>query len=63
MLNKRRRIMASPIGGRAMMLEMLSVAEKYGIQPLVEVFPFEQANEAMQKVRDNKVRYRAVLAK
>jgi len=46
-----------------MILEMLSVAEKYGIQPLVEVFPFEQANEAMQKVRDNKVRYRAVLAK
>lgn len=61
LLNKRRRLMASPIGGRAMIIEMLSVAERFGIKPIVETFPMEQANEAMQKVRDNKVRYRAVL--
>lgn len=61
LLSKRRRLMASPIGGRAMIMEMLSVAERFGIKPIVETFPMEQANEAMQKVRDNKVRYRAVL--
>ena len=58
---KRRRIMASPIGGRAMINEMLAIAEKFGIEPIVEVFAIAQANEAMQKVRDNQVLYRAVL--
>jgi len=58
---KRRRIMASPIGGRGMINQMLAIAEKFGIEPIIEVFPIAQANEAMQKVRDNQVRYRAVL--
>lgn len=61
LLIKRRRIMSSPIGGRAMMLEMLDIAEQYQIKPIVEVFPMEKVNEALQKVRDNQVRYRAVL--
>jgi alcohol/geraniol dehydrogenase (NADP+) len=61
LLTKRRRVMASPIGGRAMMMEMLSIAERFGIKPIVETFPLQNVNEAMQKVRDNKVRYRAVL--
>ncbi len=30
LIMKRRRILGSPIGGRAMMMEMLSVAEHYG---------------------------------
>lgn len=63
LMNKRRRVMASPIGGRAMIIEMLSVADRFGIKPIVETFPMEQVNEAMQKVRDNKVRYRAVLTR
>ena len=63
LLMKRRRILASPIGGRAMMAEMLSVAERYQIEPVVEIFPMEKANEAMEKVRNNQVRYRAVLTR
>ena len=58
---KRRRIMASPIGDRAMINQMVAMAEKFGIERIVEVFAIVQANEAMQKVRDNQVRYRAVL--
>lgn len=61
LLAKRRRIMSSPIGGRAMIMEMLSVAAEFGIEPMVEVFPLEAANEAIEKVRNNQVRYRAVL--
>src|SRR4028119_953813 len=34
---------------------------KFEIEPIIEVFAIAQANEAMQKVRDNQVRYRAVL--
>ena len=61
LLMKRRRVMASPIGGRAMIMEMLSVAAEYKVEPMVEVFPLEKVNEAMEKVKNNQVRYRAVL--
>ena len=61
LLVKQRRIVSSLIGGRAMINEMLAIAEKFEIEPIVEVFAIAQANEAMQKVRDNQVRYRAVL--
>ena len=59
--DKRRRIMGSPIGSPAEIREMLALCAQYGIAPLVETFPFERANDAIQRVRDNKVRYRAVL--
>ena len=49
------------IGGGAMINQMLAIAQKFGIEPIIEVFAIAQANEAMQKVRDNQVRYRAVL--
>ena len=32
-----------------------------GVVPRVEVFPLAEANAAIQKVRDNTVRHRAVL--
>lgn len=63
LLAKRRRVMASPIGGRAMILEMLDIADRFGIQPIVETFPFDRIEEALQKVRDNTIRYRAVLTR
>ena len=59
--DKRRRIMGSSVGSRADMYEMLALAESYGIAPLVETFPLSRANEALDKVRANTVRYRAVL--
>jgi uncharacterized zinc-type alcohol dehydrogenase-like protein len=59
--SKQRRIMGSEIGSPAMIMEMLQIVDQFGIQPMIETFPLQQANEALQKVRDNKVRYRAVL--
>lgn len=53
--------MASPIGGRAIMGEMLEIADTHGVAPIVETFPSSEINEAIQKVRDNTVRYRAVV--
>ncbi len=61
LLSKRRRILASPIGGRAVMVEMLGAAARHGVDPLVETFPLERVNEALDRVRSNRVRYRAVL--
>ena len=53
--------MGSPIGGRAMINEMLEIAALQGITPVIEKFPATKVNEAIAKVRANQVRYRAVL--
>jgi uncharacterized zinc-type alcohol dehydrogenase-like protein len=45
-----------------MLLEMLDIAARHGIQARTEAFPMAKANEAIDKVKKNKVRYRAVLA-
>lgn len=61
LLGKRKRIMASPIGGRAMINEMLKVAAEHEVHPETEVFSWKDANLAITKVRENTIRYRAVL--
>jgi len=61
LLGKRRRLMGSPIGGRAVMTEMLTLADRHGIAPIVEVSPLEEVNAALDRLRANAVRYRAVL--
>jgi uncharacterized zinc-type alcohol dehydrogenase-like protein len=61
LLLKRRRIVGNPIGSRAQMREMLELAARLGIKPLIETFPLAQANAAIDKIRRNTIRYRAVL--
>ncbi len=63
LLQKRRRVMASPIGGSVMMREMLDTAARLGVRPQIEVFPMAEANAALAKVRANTIRYRAVLVR
>ncbi len=54
-------ITGSFIGNRAMMKEMLSFAQDHGIKPKVELMPMAKVNEAIQRVKENKARYRIVL--
>ena len=54
-------ITGSFLGNRAGMREMLSFAQVHGITPAVELMPMSQANEAIQRVKENKARYRIVL--
>jgi len=54
-------IIASFLGNRARMRDMLSFAQAHGITPAVELMPMSQVNEAIQRVRENKARYRIVL--
>ena len=61
LLGKRRRVMASPIGGRARMTEMLEFAIKNKVQAMIEEFPLSQVNDALDKLRSNNIRFRAVL--
>jgi uncharacterized zinc-type alcohol dehydrogenase-like protein len=52
----------SPTGSPHDLAEMLGVAARHGIKAITERFPMAEANEAVAKVKKNKVRYRAVLA-
>ncbi len=54
-------ITASPLGSPTTVARMLEFAVRHGIEPLTEVYPFEQVNEAMDRLRSGKARYRIVL--
>ena len=51
----------SPIGSSNQMRAMLTFAAENNIKPIIEEFTHTTANEAMQKVRDGSIRFRAVL--
>jgi uncharacterized zinc-type alcohol dehydrogenase-like protein len=57
-----RTITGSPTGSPYRIREMLDVAARHGVKAQTEIFPMAKANEAIDKVKKNKVRYRAVLA-
>jgi alcohol/geraniol dehydrogenase (NADP+) len=57
-----RSITGSPIGSPHMLREMLDVAARHNVKAKTERFAMARANEAIEKVKKNKVRYRAVLA-
>jgi uncharacterized zinc-type alcohol dehydrogenase-like protein len=54
-------ITGSILGSRAAMLEMLPFAQEHGIVPAVELMPMSAVNAAIQRLKDNRVRYRIVL--
>jgi len=57
-----RSITGNPTGSPYRLKEMLDVAARHGVKAQTESFPMAKANEAIEKVKKNKVRYRAVLA-
>jgi len=57
-----RSISGNPTGSPYRLKEMLDVAARHGVKAKIEAFPMSHANAAIEKVKKNKVRYRAVLA-
>lgn len=57
----RRRIFGSYVGSRADVASMLEHAAKHDIQPYLEVMPFHQLNEAIQRIRNREVQTALVL--
>jgi len=57
-----RTVTGSPIGSPQRIREMLDVAARHGVKATTELFTMSKANEAIEKVKKYKVRYRAVLA-
>lgn len=54
-------VVGSIVGGRSDMQDMLGFSAARGIRPMVETMPLSRINEAMEKVKQNKPRYRIVL--
>lgn len=54
-------ISASPLGSPPTTNKMLEFSARHNIEPTIEVFKFNQVNEAMEKLRNGKPRYRIVL--
>ena len=57
-----RSIAGSPTGSPRDLFEMLDVAARHGVKAITERFAMAKANDAVEKVKKNQVRYRAVLA-
>lgn len=62
LISGQRAVCGSPIGSPHLLREMLDVAARHGVKAQTELFPMAKANEAIDKVKKYKVRYRAVLA-
>lgn len=56
-----RSITGNPTGSPHRIREMLDVAARHGVKAITQCFPMAKVNEALEKVKKNKVRYRAVL--
>jgi uncharacterized zinc-type alcohol dehydrogenase-like protein len=54
-------ITGSFMANRSTMREMLTFAHEHSIAPQVELMPMSRVNEAIQRLRENKARYRIVL--
>ena len=63
LLMGQRSVSSSPVGSPATIARMLDFAVRHDIRPIIETFPFEQVNEAFDRLKSGKARYRIVLAR
>ena len=61
LLFERLSLSASPIGSSDQMRAMLTFAAENDIKPIIEEFTHKTANDALKKLRDGTIRFRAVL--
>ena len=63
LLKGQRSVSASPVGSPAIIARMLDFAVRHTIRPDIETFRFDQVNEAIDRLRSGKARYRVVLSR
>lgn len=56
-----RSLSGSPVGSPATIARMLEFAVRHKIKPVIETYPMEQVNQAMDRLRSGQARYRIVL--
>jgi uncharacterized zinc-type alcohol dehydrogenase-like protein len=62
LLDGQKSIGGSAIGSNAEIREMFRFSAKHAIMPMTELYPMKEVNQALDRLRQNRVRYRAVLA-
>ncbi|MDA8621747.1 NAD(P)-dependent alcohol dehydrogenase [Psychrosphaera sp.] len=63
LMAKQRSISSSPVGSPSTIKAMLEFAHQHNIKPQVEMFKFDDINNAIEHVESGKARYRVVLEK
>ncbi|TWU08121.1 NADPH-dependent aldehyde reductase Ahr [Stieleria varia] len=63
MIMGQRSLASSPTGSIATTRQMLDFVARHQIAPMTEVFPMNQINEAMERLRNGSPRYRIVLTR
>lgn len=63
LIGGQRAVSGSPVGSPAAIATMLEFAARHRIRPVIEEFPMEQVNEALDHLRSGKARYRIVLTR
>jgi uncharacterized zinc-type alcohol dehydrogenase-like protein len=58
-----RSVSGSPVGSPAAIARMLDFAVRHDIKPVIETFPMERVNDAMDRLRSGQARYRIVLSR
>ncbi len=61
MIGGQKSVGASPLGSPASTATMLDFAARHNIAPITEHFPLSKVNDALDRLKSNKVRYRVVL--
>lgn len=61
LLTGQKTIGGSPLGSPATIATMLEFADRHGIRPVAEVFPLSKVNDALDRLRSGRARYRVVL--
>jgi uncharacterized zinc-type alcohol dehydrogenase-like protein len=63
LLMGQRSVSASPVGSPATIARMLDFAARHDIKPVIETYPMEKVNDAMERLRSGQARYRIVLSR
>jgi uncharacterized zinc-type alcohol dehydrogenase-like protein len=63
LITAQRSVSGSPVGSPAVIARMLEFAARHGIAPVTETYRFDQVNEALDRLRSGKARYRVVLSR
>ena len=54
-------VSGSPLGSPATTARMIAFCARHGIAPIIEKFPLSRVNDALDRLRSGKARYRVVL--
>lgn len=61
LIGAQRSVSGSPVGSPATIAQMLEFAKRHRIAPVIETFRFDAVNDAIDRLRSGKARYRIVL--